>query len=104
MKEIKVTVQNPNGLHLRVASEVVKICKKRNAKINLTCDNCPHADGCSVISLLMLGAARGTPVTIQAEGEEEKQVLEDLKQLFSDGTGIEEVTNMISKRMCRQNR
>jgi phosphocarrier protein len=86
VKEVKVNI--PEGVHLRVAANVVEICREGRSKVSLTCNDCPQADGCSVLSIMMLGAAKGDSVTITAEGEDAKEVVGKISDYFSDGGGI----------------
>jgi phosphotransferase system HPr (HPr) family protein len=88
METKTVKIKNKNGLHLRVASEVVKICKKHNARVKLVCRGCDEADACSVIDLLLLAAGHGDKLTIKAEGRDAKAVLDEIHNYFSDGGGI----------------
>jgi len=90
MKTQNVIVQCEHGLHLRVASQVSKIARLSGASVHILCDGCPKADACSVIQLLTLGAAAGTPLEIVAEGSDEKEdaVLHALADVFENGGGI----------------
>ena len=83
-----VTMGRPDGLHLRVASEVVRICKNYKAKVSLSCRDCEEADACSILSLLMLTAGKGDSVTIRAEGTDAKEVINEIAGYFAAGAGI----------------
>ena len=83
-----IRVNNPSGLHLRVASELVTICKKHDAKVVFTCKSCPEAEGCSILSILMLGAQKGDYLTIKAEGVDAKKVIDKITSYFNEGAGI----------------
>ena len=84
----KLIVKNNNGLHLRVAAELVKICRQHNAEISFSCNGCPKADGCSVLSLLMLNAAKGSEVTISARGSDAVKAIASITNYFESGGGI----------------
>lgn len=88
MIEKTVTIENPNGIHLRPAAKIVNISKKYNCKISLSCNSCPCADACSITQVLLLQATKGTPVTIKAEGPDAKQAVKEIIQLFTNGAGI----------------
>lgn len=88
MVEKTVTIENPNGIHLRPAAKIVNISKKYNSKILLSCKNCPRADACSITQLLLLQATQGTPITIKAEGPDAKKAVKEIAQFFTDGAGI----------------
>jgi len=83
-----VTIGQRDGLHLRVASEVVRICKNHKAKVSLSCGECEEADGCSILSLLMLTASKGDQVTIRAQGIDAKNVVDKISGYFVNGSGI----------------
>jgi phosphotransferase system HPr (HPr) family protein len=85
-KTIEVTQKN--GLHLRVASELVNICKKHDANVTFTCKDCEEAEGCSILSILMLGVQKGDYVTIKADGIEAKEVINEISNFFTAGAGI----------------
>lgn len=88
MKTREVVVKTEHGLHLRVAGQIVKLAGEHDCRVKLSCDGCRHADACSVMQLLMLGAARGAHVSVQADGPDEEAVVERLTDLFQDGAGI----------------
>jgi phosphotransferase system HPr (HPr) family protein len=99
MKTQSVILRCPQGLHLRVASEVSKIARQSGAAVHIRCDGCPNAgacqglrlaDACSVLQLLTLGAAAGTHLEIVAEGPEaqEDAVIHALAGVFEGGSGI----------------
>ncbi len=88
MKKRQVIIQCDGGLHLRVAAQIVKAAKARKSRVHLQCEGCPRADACSVFELLKLGAARGTPLEVTADGPDEDDALADVAGLFEQGGGI----------------
>jgi phosphotransferase system HPr (HPr) family protein len=89
MRTSDIVVRNPNGLHLRVAGCVAKIVGEHKADVRIECpSNCRHANGCSVIDMLLLEARRGSSLKVQADGPDEEIVIKRLREAFSDGTGI----------------
>lgn len=84
----QTTVRCPQGLHLRVASQVAKIAQASGNAVHIECEGCPRADACSVIELLMLGATVGTTLQISAEGPAEEAVAEEMAEFFEQGGGI----------------
>ena len=86
MKSQHVTVHCQEGLHLRVASQVAKIAKLAGGSVHIRCaKGRPRANACSVLELLTLGAAAGTPLEIVADGPNEEAVLRDLSDVFKQG-------------------
>lgn len=87
MKTEKAIVQNPRGVHLRVAAEVAAAARRYGVDITI-CKGCVKANGCSVLQLLMLDAPQGSELEVTVSGERECAALEALMGLFSDGGGI----------------
>jgi phosphocarrier protein HPr len=83
----KLIVHNEHGIHSRVALRVAQQCKAGSSRITV-CKGCEKASGCSVLELLMLGAERGSEIEVTADGGEEQKSINDLAQIFSQGSGI----------------
>ena len=81
-------VKNKLGLHLRAASTLAQTAARFSAAITITRGK-DQANAKSVTSLMMLGAGIGTKLKIRAEGEEARQALHSLQQLFEDRFGEE---------------
>ena len=88
MKTRQLIVQCEGGLHLRVAAQIVKEMQQRRSTVHLQCAGCPRANACSIFELLKLGAAKGTPLEIVAEGPDEDATLRALAEVFGEGAGI----------------
>lgn len=84
-----LVVENPHGLHLRVAGEVVNIARRHGGcNIQLSCEGCRFADGCSVLQMLLLEASPGKQVRLTVDGPDEEQVVKEVTELFVEGAGI----------------
>jgi len=81
MKESKVTVQWEAGLHLRPAARLVKMGKDAKSSILIESGN-KVANIKNIMSILMLCATMGTTLTIEANGEDEQEVSQNIEQLF----------------------
>ncbi len=88
MKTLNLTICCENGMHLRVAAEVVKRVREHSATVHVLCKGCPNANACSILELIQLGAGKGTEIQITADGNDEDAVLNSLMEIFSDGSGI----------------
>ena len=88
MQTRNLTVSCENGLHLRVAAEVVKSVNKHSSTVHVLCKDCPKVNACSIMELILLGAGKGTEIQITAQGGDEDAVLDSLTEIFSDGSGI----------------
>jgi phosphocarrier protein HPr len=81
-----IAVVNPLGLHARAAAKFVRVASQFDATIRVSRGS-RELDGKSILGLLLLGAARGTQITIKADGPDEKAAIEALGQLVADGFG-----------------
>ncbi|MDX9702168.1 MAG: HPr family phosphocarrier protein [Candidatus Auribacterota bacterium] len=83
----KIYLREIHGLHARPVAKLVQKCKNFESKITI-CKGCEKADGCSVLELLMLGATEGVELEIIAVGNDENQAVEEITELFENGSGI----------------
>lgn len=83
MKESKVTVQWEAGLHLRPAAKLVQLGKAAKSSILIKSES-KEANIKNIMSVLMLCASMGTTLTIQASGEDEQEVTQNIQHLFMD--------------------
>jgi phosphocarrier protein len=83
-----VTVTNPLGLHARAAARFVHLATRFTSQIRVMRD-ARVMDGKSIMGILLLAAARGTTLTITAEGVDEANAVDALTQLVESGFGEE---------------
>lgn len=88
MKEKNVKIVNKLGLHARPASLIVQTAMGFSSNIYIIKDEI-KADAKSIMGILMLAAACGTELKIQAEGSDEEQALEKMAEVFNNGFGEE---------------
>src|SRR5687767_7935073 len=81
-----VTVTNQLGLHARAAARFVHLAAKYESQIRVG-RNAKVMDGKSIMGILLLAAARGTAITISAEGPDEESAVDALEQLVQSGFG-----------------
>ncbi|HHT06459.1 MAG TPA: HPr family phosphocarrier protein [Hydrogenispora sp.] len=86
MVSMTVTLNNKSGLHARPASLFTKEAAKYQAAVKVIKDGQEY-NAKSILSVLSMGAAQGTELTITAEGEDEEQALKALKELFDQNFG-----------------
>jgi len=84
MKSVQVKVTNKNGIHLRLAGELVKNSSKFKSDILIT-KNSEEVNGKSILSVAGLGAEYGSQLLITARGEDEEEAIKRLKRLFDSG-------------------
>ena len=88
MTSRSVTVTNPLGLHARAAARFVHLATRFSSQISVARD-AKVMDGKSIMGILLLAAARGTTLTISADGSDEANAVEALTQLVASGFGEE---------------
>lgn len=79
-------IQNDLGLHARAAAHFVKIANRFRSSISVHKDSVA-VNGKSIMGVLMLAAAKGTEITIEAEGTDAEQAVAALGQLIEDKFG-----------------
>ena len=84
MKYCAVTIVNPLGLHARAAAKFVHVASGFASNIRVT-RGTREIDGKSIMGLLLLSAARGTSITISADGADEIQAISALCALVERG-------------------
>jgi phosphotransferase system HPr (HPr) family protein len=91
MVECEVRVVNRLGLHARAAARLVRTasCFKSAVRLERS-DRKGAADAKSILSVLVLAAARGTDLRVTAEGADERAALDAVCALFTSGFGESE--------------
>lgn len=84
MVQQDVQVVNTLGLHARAAARFVALASGFRSQIRVT-RGTRTTDGKSILGLLLLAAARGTSITITAEGSDEADALAALVLLTTRG-------------------
>jgi phosphocarrier protein HPr len=77
---------NKKGLHARASAKFVQTVEKFDAEVRVTRGN-ESVGGTSIMGLMMLAAAPGTSITIEASGPEASQVVEALAALIESRFG-----------------
>jgi phosphocarrier protein HPr len=83
-----VVVTNQLGLHARAAARFVHLATRYASQIRVARES-KVMDGKSIMGILLLAAARGTTITISAEGRDEADAVEALVRLVESGFGEE---------------
>ena len=83
-----VTVVNQLGLHARAAAKFVHLATRFESQIRVIRD-AKVMDGKSIMGILLLAAARGTAITVEAAGVDEQAAVDALAQLVESGFGEE---------------
>ena len=75
-------VRNKQGLHARPAALFVQIANKFDARITVRRDK-EKVNGKSIMGILMLGAEKGSEITIEAEGDDAHLAIIELEKIVS---------------------
>ena len=82
------TISNKLGLHARASAKLTKLAGSFKSEIHLS-RNGRRINAKSIMGVMMLAAAKGSTVTLETEGEDEKEAMEALAELISSGFGEE---------------
>jgi phosphocarrier protein HPr len=81
-----VTVVNQLGMHARAAAKFVHLATRYQAHVRVARDR-REMDGKSIMGILLLAAARGSIITISADGSDEHDAVNALVTLVESGFG-----------------
>ena len=81
-----LNIVNARGLHARASAKFVQTAEKFDADIKVSRDG-HSVSGTSIMGLMMLAAAPGCCILIEASGKDANAALDALEALVSDGFG-----------------
>lgn len=84
--EKTVTITNRLGLHARAAAKLVTLAGRFQADVRVR-SNGREVSGKSIMGVLMLAAAKGSQITLIAEGEDAAEALQTLAALVDERFG-----------------
>ena len=82
----ELEIQNRKGLHARAAAAFVKAIENFDAKIEVERIG-QVVNGCSIMGLMMLAAAKGTKIKVTCTGNQAKEALDALTTLINNKFG-----------------
>jgi phosphocarrier protein len=82
-------IVNKKGLHARASARFVQTVERYDATVRVTRGQ-ESVGGTSIMGLMMLGAATGTTITVEATGNEAAAVIDALARLVASGFGEED--------------
>jgi phosphocarrier protein HPr len=83
-----VTIVNDRGLHARASAKFVTlVCRLDDGLLVEVEKDGQSVTGSSIMGLMMLGAAKGSEITVHVQGEGAEKALEKLVGLVVDGFG-----------------
>jgi len=82
MAERQATIASSSGLHARPAKLFVQAVQEKKLPVTIAVEGGPDLNAGSILSLIGLGASKGTVVVLKAEGEGAEAALDDLAALL----------------------
>jgi phosphocarrier protein HPr len=82
----KLVICNRKGLHARASAKFVQTVEKFDADVRVTRGS-ETVGGTSIMGLMMLAAASGCSITVEATGREAAEVIEALSALINSRFG-----------------
>jgi len=86
MTSASVAVVNQLGMHARAAAKFVHLATRYESRVRVAREH-REMDGKSIMGILLLAAARGSTITISADGADERAAVEALVSLVQSGFG-----------------
>jgi phosphocarrier protein len=79
----RMVIKNKQGLHARPAALFVQIANKFDAVITIKKGK-DVVNGKSIMGILMLGAERGSEISVEAEGDDAHLAIKELERIVSE--------------------
>lgn len=83
----QLTIKNEQGFHVRPAQLFVDKANEYASKIQVINENGDKADAKSILGLMTLGLAKGSSITIEAEGPDQQAAVDGLAELVESKFG-----------------
>jgi len=88
MKTVSTQIINKLGMHARASAKFVSLAAHFKSDVTLG-RNGQHANGKSIMGIMMLAASKGTTVCLTVEGPDEAEALQSIGELITNGFGEE---------------
>jgi len=85
MKATRITVKWKEGLHMRAAARLVQLTRQFRSQILVRLGS-QVADARSIISIMILAASLGSPLDIEATGDDEHEAIQAVEAYFDGGS------------------
>lgn len=79
----KITIINKLGLHARAAAKFVATSSKFSSELNILKNN-QVVNGKSIMGVMMLAASKGTELELQANGDDEAELMSAICTLIDN--------------------
>ena len=88
MSEIQLVIRNQLGLHARACALFVKAASRYRSDIVVVRDDV-EVNGKSIMGVMMLAAEEGSTITVRADGPDEQDALQAIRELVDGRFGGE---------------
>ncbi len=82
-------IHNKKGLHARASAKFVQTVERFDVEVTVT-RGAEAVGGTSIMGLMMLSAAPGTSITVEAHGKQAAEAMAALVELVGSGFGEED--------------
>jgi phosphocarrier protein len=82
-------IVNKKGLHARASAKFVQTVEKFDAQVTVTRGS-ETVGGTSIMGLMMLSAATGTEIIVEARGKQAGEAMDAIVELVTSGFGEED--------------
>jgi phosphocarrier protein HPr len=89
MKTSDITIVNKLGLHARASAKFVTLAAQYRSDVTVA-RNGQHANGKSIMGIMMLAAGKGTTIQLTVDGMDEEAALLALTELVANRFGEDE--------------
>ena len=86
MQKREITIVNKLGLHARASAKLTQVASQFAAQVFIARGS-RRVNAKSIMGVMMLAAAKGTTVELEADGEDESEAMDTLAKLFADKFG-----------------
>ncbi|MFT5033076.1 MAG: phosphocarrier protein HPr [Bermanella sp.] len=83
MAKTQLKIINKLGLHARAAAKLVSTATSFGSRVSVTA-NGQSVDGKSIMSVMMLAAAKGTDIELECIGDDEREALNAIISLINN--------------------
>jgi phosphocarrier protein HPr len=84
-----IVIRNTQGLHARPAEMFVRLAQQFRSRIELVRES-QRVEARNIMDLLTLGAAKGTELVLEADGDDAQEAVDALAKLVEEGFPNEE--------------
>ena len=86
MPSIDIAVINKLGLHARASAKLTQLASRFRSEIHIARGS-RRVNAKSIMGVMMLAAGMGSKVTVDAEGEDAQEALDQIQALFAQKFG-----------------